>query len=104
MISSMHILNISENIKEDDFQYFKFFANYGKIALQETDSIPFQVIFFKITLIHTLFKNLHISKYLLFLVRDWSNCDHNYGFTGGSHLLSKFFNVNLSNIFTKSSF
>lgn len=43
MTSSMQIYNISQNIQEDDLQNLHLFSDYGRLALESTSKIPFQV-------------------------------------------------------------
>ena len=48
MISSVHVYNLMQNLQGDDLQHLSLFAEYAKIALensQETET-PFQVNFF----------------------------------------------------------
>ncbi|CEF69874.1 Atlastin [Strongyloides ratti] len=68
MIAATQIFNISQNIQEDDLQHLQLFTEYGKLALEESFSKPFQ--------------------HLLFLVRDWSYpYEAEYGFEGGKRVL-----------------
>ncbi|KAI6229170.1 GB1/RHD3-type G domain-containing protein [Aphelenchoides besseyi] len=70
MISSVQIYNLQSNIHEDDLEHLQLFAEYGKLALEESTGKPFQT--------------------LVFLVRDWgSPYEIEYGFQGGGRLLER---------------
>ncbi|XP_049274176.1 atlastin-1-like [Rhipicephalus sanguineus] len=69
MTSSVQIYNLMNNIKEDDLQHLQFFAEYGRLALKENGTRPFQK--------------------LLFLVRDWHwPQTFEFGFRGGRSLIA----------------
>uniref|UniRef100_A0A0A9X2L0 Atlastin n=1 Tax=Lygus hesperus TaxID=30085 RepID=A0A0A9X2L0_LYGHE len=70
LISSIQVYNLSQNIQEDDLQHLQLFSDYGKLAMQDTGSIPFQR--------------------LQFLVRDWFyTYEAAYGEDGGRKFLQK---------------
>ncbi|KRY58631.1 Atlastin-2 [Trichinella britovi] len=70
MLSSVQIYNLSQNIQEDDLQHLHLFTEYGRLALMDEDSKPFQSLYF--------------------LVRDWSfPYEAEYGFVGGERMLQK---------------
>ena len=70
MISSVQIYNLQSNLQENDLQHLQLFTEYGRIALAEVDSKPFQK--------------------LCFLIRDWPvPYEYDYGFEGGERLLQK---------------
>ncbi|MEQ2312590.1 putative RING-H2 finger protein, partial [Ameca splendens] len=70
MTSSVQVYNLSHNIQEDDLQHLQLFTEYGRLAMEETESKPFQS--------------------LMFLIRDWSfPYEHTYGLEGGNTLLRK---------------
>lgn len=52
MLASVQCYNISQIIQEDDLQHLELFTEYGRLALDQSNSIPFQK--------------------LLFIVRDWA--------------------------------
>ena len=69
MTSSTFIFNLDENIQEDDLQHLQFFANFGKLALDESEDTPFQK--------------------LVFLIRDWQfPYEKPFGREGGKQLLT----------------
>uniref|UniRef100_A0A131YG25 Atlastin 2 n=1 Tax=Rhipicephalus appendiculatus TaxID=34631 RepID=A0A131YG25_RHIAP len=62
------------NIKEDDLQHLQFFAEYGRLALKENETRPFQK--------------------LLFLVRDWNwPVDFEFGSHGGRSLITSLLKI-----------
>ncbi|VDK51652.1 unnamed protein product [Anisakis simplex] len=70
MLSSLQIYNLSQNVQEDDLQHLQLFTEYGRLAMENSSSKPFQS--------------------LLFLVRDWSfPYEAEYGFWGGERLLER---------------
>ncbi|PAV64808.1 hypothetical protein WR25_01040 [Diploscapter pachys] len=72
MISSVQIYNLSQNIQEDDLQHLHLFTDYGRLAMESSDSDakPFQS--------------------LQFLVRDWSfPYEAEFGLEGGQTILDK---------------
>ncbi|XP_070576515.1 atlastin-2-like [Ptychodera flava] len=70
MISSVQVYNLSQNIQEDDLQHLQLFTEYGRLALENSHSKPFQS--------------------LMFLVRDWSfPYEAEYGLQGGEATLEK---------------
>ncbi|KAL1479456.1 hypothetical protein MTO96_051823 [Rhipicephalus appendiculatus] len=74
MTSSVQIYNVMNNIKEDDLQHLQFFAEYGRLALKENETRPFQK--------------------LLFLVRDWNwPVDFEFGSHGGRSLITSLLKI-----------
>ncbi|XP_077494282.1 atlastin-1-like [Amblyomma americanum] len=70
MTSSVHVYNILRNIQEDHLQHLQFFAEYGRLAQEDTGSKPFQR--------------------LVFLVRDWPfPYEADYGTEGGRMILQE---------------
>lgn len=71
LLSSVQIYNISNNIQENNLQNLQIYTEYGKKALENFNSKPFQD--------------------LVFLVRDWSwPYDSPYGYAGGENLLNEY--------------
>lgn len=78
---NFQIYNLSQNIQEDDLQHLQLFTEYGRLALEDSASKPFQS--------------------LLFLVRDWSfPYEAEFGFQGGQRVLDRrlevIFTLNIS--------
>lgn len=70
LLSSIQIYNLKFNIQEDDLQHLQLFTEYGRLALEDTGTKPFQK--------------------LQFLVRDWSfPYEAEYGAEGGQKILDK---------------
>ncbi|XP_054885641.1 atlastin-2 isoform X2 [Poeciliopsis prolifica] len=70
MTSSVQVYNLSHNIQEDDLQHLQLFTEYGRLAMEETESKPFQS--------------------LMFLIRDWSSpYEYDYGLEGGQAFLQR---------------
>lgn len=75
MLSSVQIYNLSSNIQEDDLQHLQLFTEYGRLALADSGTTPFQR--------------------LQFLVRDWRfPYEAPYGAIGGQQTLEKRLQVN----------
>ncbi|CAI6343620.1 unnamed protein product [Macrosiphum euphorbiae] len=70
LLSSIQIYNLKFNIQEDDLQHLQLFTEYGRLALEDSGTKPFQK--------------------LQFLVRDWSfPYEAEYGAEGGKKILDK---------------
>lgn len=70
MVSSVQCYNLFHNIQEDDLQHLNLFTEYGRLALEDSGSTPFQR--------------------LLFIVRDWSfPYEAEYGAQGGHRVLTR---------------
>lgn len=70
MVSSVQCYNLFHNIQEDDLQHLNLFTEYGRLALEDTGSTPFQR--------------------LQFIVRDWSfPYEAEYGSIGGQRVLQR---------------
>jgi atlastin len=73
LISSMQVLNLSNNIKENELEYLQFATEFANFVADNTlgeDSKPFQN--------------------LLFLIRDWENDkEYAFGFNGGDEYVNK---------------
>ena len=70
LLSSLQIFNIMGNLQNDDLEHLQLFTEYGKMALDDTNSKPFQK--------------------LLFLVRDWQFAHElPLGATGGDTLVKE---------------
>ncbi|WKY06407.1 hypothetical protein Q1695_006530 [Nippostrongylus brasiliensis] len=64
----LNIYNLLHNIQEDHLQHLQMFTEYGRLAMEDTDSKPFQS--------------------LQFLVRDWSfPYEAEFGYQGGQRVL-----------------
>ena len=87
MTSSIQIYNILHNLQENDLEYFEYFTDYGRIALNECGSKPFES--------------------LIFLIRDWSYAyEYDFGFNGGESLFKKCLKkrkIDFSNLFEDTS-
>jgi len=70
LISSIQVINLSGNIREDELDYFQFAMEFGKLARKDgNESKEFQK--------------------LVFLVRDWQNADdYDFGEIGGTKYLN----------------
>lgn len=70
LISSVQIYNLSQNIEDSDLLHFQLFTEHGRLALEKSNSKPFQR--------------------LQFLVRDWGyDYKYKYGALGGNSMLNK---------------
>lgn len=70
LLSSVQVFNIAMNIQEDNLQHLQLFTEFGRLSMDETNSIPFQDLYF--------------------LVRDWQYpYEHPYGELGGQELIDK---------------
>lgn len=69
LLSSMQCFNLFHNIQEDDLNSLELFTEYATLAQQQTNTTPFQ--------------------YLLFIVRDWSDPDIDYGWS--SQIINEIF-------------
>ncbi|KAK6749297.1 hypothetical protein RB195_001727 [Necator americanus] len=70
MVSSMQIYNLLHNIQEDHLQHLQMFTEYGRLALEDSASKPFQS--------------------LQFLVRDWSfPYEAEFGYDGGQKIMEE---------------
>lgn len=75
MISSVQIYNLHKNIQEDDLQHLGMFIEYGRVAMENYNCIPFQK--------------------LQLLVRDWGpQYDFGWGADGGDNLMRQRLMVN----------
>ncbi|CAG9799853.1 unnamed protein product [Chironomus riparius] len=75
LISSIQVINLNGNIREDELDYFQFAMEFGKLARKDgIDSKEFQK--------------------LVFLVRDWQNPDdYEFGEVGGYKYLNHVFKL-----------
>lgn len=70
MLSSIQVYNLMHNLQEDNLQFLQVYTEYGKLALENSKTSPFQK--------------------LVFLIRDWSfPYDCAYGFEGGQKVLDR---------------
>ena len=70
LLSSVQIFNLMQNLKSDDLENLMFFAEYGRLAMENTEGKPFQN--------------------LLFLIRDWPHTqDRALGSQGGTGLVEQ---------------
>ncbi|KAF0307701.1 Atlastin-1 [Amphibalanus amphitrite] len=70
LLSSLQIYNITGNLQNDDLEHLQLFTEYGRLALEDTSSKPFQK--------------------LLILVRDWEHVhDLPLGAGGGNELVKE---------------
>lgn len=69
------MFNLKHNLQEDNLQVLEIFCEFGRLAMEEVHTKPFQR--------------------LIFLIRDWSYpYNHAYGFKGGASLLEAVLKVN----------
>ena len=70
LLSSVQVFNVMSNLQENDLQQLQTFTEYGRMAMEESETQPFQK--------------------LMFLVRDWQ-CPYDmpYGLQGGTMLLNR---------------
>lgn len=70
LLSSVQCFNLFNNIQEDDLQHLNLFAEYGRLALEDSTESPFQK--------------------LQFIVRDWNYpYEARYGSDGGKGILQR---------------
>lgn len=63
LLSSVQCYNVMQNVQEDDLENLEMFAEYGRLAFEQTNEKPFQK--------------------LLFIIRDWPNeFEIDYGWNG----------------------
>ncbi|XP_037072065.1 atlastin-1-like [Pollicipes pollicipes] len=68
LLSSLQIFNLMGNVQNDDLEHLQLFTEYGRLAMEDSDTKPFQK--------------------LLFLVRDWQFIDDlALGARGGDELV-----------------
>ena len=75
MTSSVQVFNILRNLQEDNLQGLQLFSDYGRLAIEAGDQVPFQNFFF--------------------VIRDWPFAyDYEYGLEGGHSLLDEVLKTN----------